>query len=196
MNQADRRVRRTKKVLQESLAVLFNEKKLENITIRELTDYADVHRSTFYAHYEDIYALYTEIEDSVIEQLNQLINENFTVDLTQYYQLLFTYVDRNQKFCKMLFSDHAPATFLARLTVLFQSACFKSWQVILQTEYISEELLYLADYQVQGSFMLVRRWSKSDFSFSKEKLIAMIATIDEEISNQLVKKKFSNRLNL
>ncbi|WP_303754711.1 TetR/AcrR family transcriptional regulator [Enterococcus sp. S86.2] len=68
MNQADRRVRRTKKVLQESLAVLFNEKKLENITIRELTDYADVHRSTFYAHYEDIYALYTEIEDSVIEQ--------------------------------------------------------------------------------------------------------------------------------
>lgn len=32
--------------------------------------------------------------------------------------------------------------------------------------------------------------------FSKEKLIAMIATIDEEISNQLVKKKFSNRLNL
>ena len=46
----DRRVRKTKKALRESLAELLAEKSIQYISVRELTDKADVHRSTFYAN--------------------------------------------------------------------------------------------------------------------------------------------------
>ena len=188
MTKDDRRVRKTKLLLQESLAALFSQKGLQNITIRELTDYADVHRSTFYAHYDDIYALYRAIENKVIIELSDLIIVNFTLDSKEYYEILLDYVDQNRQFCKMLFSEYAPASFLARLTELFKEACIKSWENFPGKTELSEELLYLVDYHVQGCFTMVRKWTSADFLFSKEKLVSMIATIDERIAKILAKR--------
>lgn len=118
-NTNDHRVKKTKKLLQETLATMIIEKNIHNITIKELTTKADVHRSTFYAHYEDIYDLYNEIENNVISDLSWLIETNFSLDLNVYYQILFDYVHQNKKFCKMLFSNHVNPSFSDRLLALF-----------------------------------------------------------------------------
>lgn len=51
----DRRVRKTKKQLRECLTRLLKEKKVQDITVRELTDMADLNRGTFYLHYRDVF---------------------------------------------------------------------------------------------------------------------------------------------
>lgn len=53
----DRRVRKTKKQLRECLTRLLKEKKVQDITVRELTDMADLNRGTFYLHYRDVFDL-------------------------------------------------------------------------------------------------------------------------------------------
>lgn len=47
----DRRVRRTRHLLKEALLDLIDERDYESITIRDITDRADVGRSTFYSHF-------------------------------------------------------------------------------------------------------------------------------------------------
>lgn len=47
MKKTDRRVKKTEKALAETLSTLLVNKKIQAITIRELTETADVHRSTF-----------------------------------------------------------------------------------------------------------------------------------------------------
>jgi AcrR family transcriptional regulator len=49
---ADRRVRRTQKLLHRALMSLVLEKKYDSITIQEILDRADIGRSTFYAHFK------------------------------------------------------------------------------------------------------------------------------------------------
>jgi AcrR family transcriptional regulator len=49
----DRRVRRTRKALQDALIALMTEKGYEAVTVRDIIDRADVGRSTFYTHYTD-----------------------------------------------------------------------------------------------------------------------------------------------
>ena len=49
----DLRVKRTKKALAEAFVSLLNKKPLDEITINELCDAADVRRATFYKHYND-----------------------------------------------------------------------------------------------------------------------------------------------
>jgi AcrR family transcriptional regulator len=52
-NGADRRVRRTRRLLREALIALIVERGYEKVTVQDVLDRADVGRSTFYAHYRD-----------------------------------------------------------------------------------------------------------------------------------------------
>jgi len=49
----DRRVRRTRTLLQDALIALILEKGYEAVTVQDIIDRADVGRSTFYAHFLD-----------------------------------------------------------------------------------------------------------------------------------------------
>ncbi len=53
MNKNDRRVRRTRGMLQEALLHLIVEKGYDDITVQDIIDRADVGRSTFYFHFMD-----------------------------------------------------------------------------------------------------------------------------------------------
>ena len=59
----DRRVRRTKQQLRSALTTLLLEKDFSDITVREISERADVNRGTFYSHYRDAFDLLTSVED-------------------------------------------------------------------------------------------------------------------------------------
>ena len=44
---------------------------LGKITVREICEQADIHRSTFYAHYQDVYDLVERVEESMSRQLTE-----------------------------------------------------------------------------------------------------------------------------
>jgi AcrR family transcriptional regulator len=49
----DLRIRRTRERLGAALIALIEEKPIDNVTVREVLDRAEVGRSTFYLHYQD-----------------------------------------------------------------------------------------------------------------------------------------------
>ena len=70
----DRRVRRTKKLLTQALTQLLQQKQVNEITVKELTDLADMNRGTFYLYYKDIFDMIEKIEDELFENLNGIIS--------------------------------------------------------------------------------------------------------------------------
>ena len=63
------RVRMTKQMLRRAFTQLLMEKPIQNITVRELCEKAQVNRGTFYVHYSDIYALMEAIEEQMVAEL-------------------------------------------------------------------------------------------------------------------------------
>ncbi len=87
----DRRVRRTRRALREAMLDLMEEKGYDQVTIEELTDRADIGRTTFYLHYSAKQDLlleqFGELLDQLVDQLSQIplsawqqAGESFTVD--------------------------------------------------------------------------------------------------------------------
>ena len=68
---SDRRVNRTRKSLQEALAGLILNKGYDKITVQDIIDRANVGRSTFYAHFQDIDDLLLSQFDDVQEQFDR-----------------------------------------------------------------------------------------------------------------------------
>jgi AcrR family transcriptional regulator len=66
---ADRRSKRTRKLLGDALVELMLEKHFERITVQDILDRADVGRSTFYAHYRDKEGLLMSEIEQVIHEL-------------------------------------------------------------------------------------------------------------------------------
>lgn len=53
----DPRTRRTRQLLVQAFEALLKEKSFQSITVQDITERATVNRATFYAHFEDKYAL-------------------------------------------------------------------------------------------------------------------------------------------
>ena len=67
---------RTKKMIRAAFVELVGEKKnMETITVCELTARADIAKSTFYNHYDDIYAVAEEFENELIAQLSAVLDK-------------------------------------------------------------------------------------------------------------------------
>lgn len=73
-NKQDRRVYRTRRNLRNALMSLILEKGYDSVTIEEITQRADVGRSTFYLHYKDKEDLLIENIDATIDEFIQQIS--------------------------------------------------------------------------------------------------------------------------
>ena len=62
----DIRIEKTQKAIKNAFLELRSHKNLEKITVRELCTLACINKSTFYSHYEDIYALSDKMESETI----------------------------------------------------------------------------------------------------------------------------------
>jgi AcrR family transcriptional regulator len=70
LRKEDPRVIRTRQLIRQAFIDLFHEKSFEEITIQEIADRATINRVTFYAHFQDKYAL---LEYTLREMIRQHI---------------------------------------------------------------------------------------------------------------------------
>jgi AcrR family transcriptional regulator len=96
MNEGDRRVVRTKRLLKEALVDLISEQAYETITIRDITDRADIGYATFFRHYDSKDELMLELFTEIIEELESLSDEHANDYFEQEGNLLFRHVKENQ----------------------------------------------------------------------------------------------------
>ena len=118
----DLRVKRTKKALAEAFVNLLKAKPLDDITINELCDTADVRRATFYKHYNDKFdfiaaftaALRDEFDREIWEKAGHMTpNAYFGV----YAKEAIKYIDENAVAVSNLISSNL---FPAALSVIIE----------------------------------------------------------------------------
>ena len=84
----------TKENLTQAFWSLYQLKKIEQITIKEITDKAGYHRSTFYLYFLDIYDVLNQLEETLLEYLKEQVlsslenspNDDITQTLADVYE--------------------------------------------------------------------------------------------------------------
>ena len=188
MNTSDRRIRKTKKALREALAKLLTEKELHAITVQELAEEAAIHRGTFYAHYQDVYDLFRQIENSVIEELTELMGSDEEYTCEGLYTALVNYIADNAKLCKAFF-EKGNYSFQKRIALWLESAYLKSWEDENPGLQRNERMNYLAAYHIQGLISLIGRWVETDFAMPKSEVIRLLHDVDYHIDGLFVEKE-------
>jgi AcrR family transcriptional regulator len=98
VNANDRRVKRTKKLLRDSLFSLLQKKSINEITVTELTEVADINRATFYFYYTDIFDMLDQIQNEAYELFEDVLQGADECATTP--EAFVKYVENILVFCK------------------------------------------------------------------------------------------------
>ncbi|GAC1368557.1 MAG: TetR/AcrR family transcriptional regulator [Ktedonobacteraceae bacterium] len=116
MDMQDRRVRRTQKLLAKALIALTLEKGYESITIRDITERADIGYATFFRHYHDKDALLHDMLDEVLAELYELLPTVPDDNGAEFIGTpLFRYVQENSNVIRVLLSSRGSSSILQHI---------------------------------------------------------------------------------
>ncbi|WP_051505131.1 TetR/AcrR family transcriptional regulator [Paenibacillus durus] len=115
----DRRILRTKQSITKSFLELFSEKNIEEITINDIAERANVNRGTIYLHYIDKYDL---LDKCIEERINELISlckrrevDEVNQELLHEPKPFFDYLQDHFPFFSSMFSNQRVFVFRDRL---------------------------------------------------------------------------------
>lgn len=118
----DRRTKYTKTVIRQALFDLLQEKPINKITVTDVCKLADINRSTFYSHYEDVYALLASIQNELFE------NVVLTLTTENWFEEVLQLVNQNKDLCQALIGPHGDSSFIRQLIYLGYDNSMKFWK--------------------------------------------------------------------
>ncbi|EGP5243516.1 TetR/AcrR family transcriptional regulator [Enterococcus faecium] len=181
MKKTDRRVKKTEKALAEALSTLLVNKKIQAITIRELTETANVHRSTFYTHYKDIYDLYDQLESNFFRDLNEILSYDPAHSYEELYTRLIDYVYANTFLYRLFILNHGDISFQKKVKQVIEENYLNIWLYEDKKTIITEEMRFFTTYHVQGCLSVLNRWVESNYKYSKKELLELLQKLNDHI---------------
>jgi AcrR family transcriptional regulator len=168
MEKIDRRIKRTQKLLQEALIAVTLEKGFDAVTVRDITDRADVGYATFYRHYPDKETLLADVLETMSKEFQVLLAPaSMITDPEKIGVLLFEFVYENADLCRVLFNSTNTMVLLQpvqeiglqEMTTLFKGQTDGSIPMDLAASHLITSLV-----------MMIRWWLDQGTPYSPEKM--------------------------
>lgn len=168
-------VKRTKKAFETSLVELSKELPINKITVKLLCERAQLSRNAFYFHYKDINDLISDIENSVISEVEDLLENleqiNFPKNVYASVEGLVDIFDRRKDTCIMLF-DKTSNSVTQRLNQLFCDFNYKYFVQFHDTKNRTNfDFFYM--FLSSGFYGLMRYWVKNYDKMTKGEVTAL-----------------------
>ncbi len=102
----NRNARRSRQMIREAFEQLLKERGFHKITVTDIVARADLNRSTFYAHYPDIYGIVDEMQEEIIQRNMELFRQlqfrNILKDPKPYLDCIAATMEQNLELMRCL----------------------------------------------------------------------------------------------
>ena len=177
-NKVDVRIVKSKESLMSALISLMGKKKLEDLTISEICQEADVNRNTFYSHYSSVRELFEEMNGKYMEALfasAKVFDEPNDSTIKNLVNVLDKMKEKGN-LTKIIFSESNSIKHLnTLLQILFPTSIIDN----LKIENLSLEECHA--FLIGGITSLILRWIENDFQESPKNFGRKIFNFIEEI---------------
>ena len=147
----DRRIEKSKKALRAAFWQLREKKSIQDIKISELCQAADVNKTTFYAHYLNIYELAEDVEKHLLHKVISDIPhaQDYTFENMSSYTIEVTRAfERHRKEVEILFRDSGVSHLGAYLEQVMKAVIFDKHPQLKN----NAELNFMLSYCIHGAF--------------------------------------------
>lgn len=179
LKKEDRRIRKTQKSIRDALSNLMAEKEISQITIKELSEKANINRKTFYMHYTCI--------DDLIDKIGNEFADEFLLILGKYdffdshfdalalFNGLNYVISEDFDFYQRLLCSNSNNFLLTKIKKILKDTLLEKYQNKFK---LSKDVLSLyAEYAACGVISMYIEWFNMNSQLSLEDLAKEAANI-------------------
>lgn len=160
----DRRVVKTKRAIRQAFAEQLKKKSIDEITIKDIADSADINRKTFYNYYNGIYQIVDEIEGEFAEAVELALSE---IDLKKEMRnpyLIFaritSIINADVDFYGHLLKMRSGADLISKIEMVLREKLKLAFSNQFEVE--SSKLDVMVVYTVAGMLSVYKEWLNSN----------------------------------
>lgn len=178
----DRRILRTREAINRAFLELFGEKELEQITINDIAERANVNRGTVYLHYTDKYDLLNRcIEDHLGKMFlscNMTRTPDGAVGLISEMKPIFVYFEQNFLFFSAMLANQRTTIFRERLLEIVSANVIRKLEMEKSVpEGMDEQLI--AHFMASAFVGTVEWWIQNRMPHSPEEMAQQVRSLFE-----------------
>ena len=175
----DRRVLKTKRAIRNAFAKLMVEKDINDITIIELAEAADINRKTFYNYYSGVYQVVEDIENDIIQSYERLLgNVEFKQSMAAPYTLFERFsrlINMDPEFFGYLLTMNGNAALITRIMRLLKDKTREVMVAQVDVEEYKADIMI--DFILSGMLSVYQHWYASDKTVPPEEVAQIISTM-------------------
>ena len=185
---SNKRIVNTRNAINSAFKDMISKMKASDITVKELTQKAGIHRKTFYSHYASIEDLYDFTLNEIISGFIALIESQLAiVDLKFQTRAFFEYFSQQEPFVEKIICD---SSYREYCNVMFynsidRNTSYKASIASIDVKHQSSVTAFL----VSATLELYRQWVKDGKVLDLEEEIALASTLLFEGYNGLFAKQ-------
>jgi AcrR family transcriptional regulator len=179
----------TKQNLIDAFWFLYCEKRIEKITVKEITQKAGYNRGTFYEYFTDVYDVLEQIEQSLIPSLEELPPISLPQgNMGMPLDMFMTLYDQNSKYYSVLLGDNGDPAFASKLKNSIKPMIKQAFSADYAANDI--EFDFLVEYVLSASIGIMSYWFRQNKALPAEDLISLMYDVME---NGVMKRIFKRR---
>ena len=175
----DRRIQKTRKAMLTALEELVREKQSAQITVKELTDRANITRKTFYLHYSTMKDLFDSIIEKRFEEIlfqaESKFLEDGSFDFYGFYEYLSHLDDLIDPFYRILMEGRDILPIIDRVLQNRADSVRERFQHLLPDQ--KEIIYYYAHFFCTGIYSMFYQWASRGRDIPLEELAEISATM-------------------
>ncbi|PKM71854.1 MAG: TetR/AcrR family transcriptional regulator [Firmicutes bacterium HGW-Firmicutes-16] len=169
----------TKQNLIEAFWLLYSEKRIEKITVKDITTKAGYNRGTFYEYFTDVYDVLEQIENSLIPSLDELPPVSTpTGSLGMPLGAFFELYNKNNKYYSILLGERGDPAFASKLKNSIKPIIMQVFYD--KTNVDRKELDYILEYTLSAMIGTMSYWFNQSDTLTNEKLHELINRLMEQ----------------
>lgn len=175
----DKRVMKTKRAIHSAMTRLLSVKPIEEITVTELSNAAEINRKTFYSYYNSVYMVAEEMEDEIVERFEDTLRKIDFETLLQDPQTTFNTLARiiasDLDFYETILTNRNQVYFLQKIITSLKERIMVLYFDRNSKDFELQE--YMLEYIISGLVSVYQKWFKSGRKTDMEELSKYISML-------------------
>ncbi len=169
---------RSRHLIKQAFAELLNEKDMAKITVTDIVERANISRGTFYAHYLDVYDLYSAIQSNIIEAIDEALDKmgisNIILDPTEAINFGLKFLEKNKTYYKLFLTSSHGEKLIMRIISLAEEKFAHEIENLLPPDEVPEYICHMY-YTLGGIRNILIHWFMDSLGITSEQCVQLLS---------------------